>query len=321
MDLTSFFEKNFEDVEIDETKNDELNILFESFLEEMKPPKKRFSIEEFINDMDPSEDEIEDEPEEREQIPPAPAVEPAPIMEPEHETEEEDQEINDNGENQDNEDENIDPERAEFDSRVRSFPAGVRLESTICKKCKLPYSKKSMKRHLLDKHNIDAACCEDYYERYTVLPTYRKIQLNKKTGKPEAKVRFTGKRGKIKNDIFPTGQLWGLKSFRKYVRDLKTNGSKREKKMVMSEQIKREKETRKMAVKRYGHFAHEEKFNCTICRRRKRAFNASVMCHDNDENAVPHAFCTPCLHRWMKVNSNKCPLCQTSGVPIKLYHN
>ena len=350
MDITAFFEKNFEEEEIDETQKQEINNLFDDFLGEMEKPKKEFSLREFIDNMDPSEDESDDELEEREE---PPIIEPAQLMEPNHvmepapmedtDEENEDESENENGENFEDEEnidpdeerdqgedengenledeENIDPVRADYDSRVRSFPAGVRQETTNCTECELPYSKKSMKRHLMDKHDIDAECVDDYCETYTNIPTFKKLQMNKKTGKPEVKVRFTGKKNKIKNDVFPTSQLWALKSFRRYIRDLTENGSKREKKIVMSEQIKKEKKTRKVAVKRFGKFAQDNRYECSICRKRKRAFNASVMCHNNDDNVVPHAFCTPCLTKWTKKNNNSCPLCRAPGVPIKIYHN
>ena len=353
MDLINFLERNFEKEGLSEDRNNEINKLFDNLIRETPKPKKGFSVREFLMEMDDSdpewreetddemdEEEIEDgeivdgeiEDGEIENTEPIPMADPIPIFEefeeenqemeeredPEEENEDLDQREDENGED---EEENIDPEREEYDSRVRSFPAGVRLESTNCKKCKLPYSKKSLKRHLMDKHQIDAASVEDYSDTFTVLPTFRKLQLNKKTGKPEVKVRFTGKKNKIKNDIFPTGQLWGLKSFRKSIKDLTKNGPKREKKIALSEQIKREKKLRKVAVNRFGRFAQENRYECSICKKRKRAFNASVMCHTNDDNVVPHTFCTPCLIRWTKKNNNSCPLCRSPGVPIKIYHN
>ena len=48
MDIITFFEKNFEEEEIDETKNEEINNLFDDFLVEMEKPIKEFSLREFI---------------------------------------------------------------------------------------------------------------------------------------------------------------------------------------------------------------------------------------------------------------------------------
>ena len=347
MNLIDFFELNFEEETVTEERSNELDMLFQNFIEEVPEPKKEFSIREFLNEMDESDPEWGDENDETDDIMEAmDFVEPNPmddrvfgedpedeIPEIEEREEMEDEgnsEIEENDEGQQIEeendqreegDENLDPARVEFKERVRSFPAGVRMETKICKKCKMPYSRKSLKRHLFDKHGIETSNWEDYCDSYTVLPTFKKLELNKKTGLPQAKVRFLGKKSRTKNDVFPTNQLWGLKSFRKYVRNITRNGPKKQKKIVLSDQMQREMKTRKIAFKRFGRYAQDNKYECSICMKRKRAFNASVFCHTNTDNTVPHTFCTPCVTKWAKVKGQKCPTCRESGVPIKIYHD
>ena len=348
MDLSNFFERNFEKEGLSEDRNNEINKLFDNIIRETPKTKKGFSVREFLMEMDDSdpewreesddemdEEEIEDgeivdgeiEDGEIENTEPIPMADPIPIFEEFEEEELEEGEIVDfqqmeeNIEADDVGDENLDPAQIEFNERVRSFPAAIRQETKICKICHIPYSRKSLKRHLFDIHEIDDPNWEDYCEQYTVLPEFKKLELNKKDGLPQVKVRFSGKKNRTKNDVFPTKHLWGLKSFRKYVRNVDRNGSKKQKKIVQSDQMKREKKSRKVAFTRFGKYAQDKKYECSICKKRKRAFNASVFCHSNDDNQVPHTFCTPCVTKWTTLKGQKCPLCRESGVAIKIYHN
>ena len=341
MDLVDCFERNFEKESVSEDRNNEIDMIFDNIIQETSKPKKGFSVREFIMEMDDSDPEwsVESDDENTE---PIPLAEPIPIFEREFEEEnpemeeredgeemeegddeemEDFQQMEENIEADDVGDENLDPAKIEFNERVRSFPAGIRQETHICKKCHIPYSRKSLKRHLLDIHGIDTPNWEDYSEHYTVLPEFKKLELNKKTGLPQVKVRFAGKKNRTKNDVFPTKHLWGLKSFRKYVRNIDRNGSKKQKKIVQSDQMQREKKSRKVAFTRFGRYAQDKKYECSICKKRKRAFNASVFCHSNDDNQVPHMFCTPCVTKWTTLKGQKCPLCRESGVAIKVYHD
>ena len=312
MDLIHFFDTNFEEEQINEERSDELDNLFEDFLRENIKPKKEFSLKFFLEDMDPSADEDEEpdfeSPSEETREPISDNFEGGENILEEGEINSEENNIKEN------------KNKEEFQTRLRDFPSGVREEVRICEECELPLSRKSMKRHLMDKHDIDTRDVDDYCVTKTVVPEFRKLETNSKTGRPQVRVKFRGKNGSTKMDCFPTNQLWGLSSFRKYIRNTTKNGTRRQKRIISSDQMKREKSTRKMAVKQYGRWAETRKYECSICKKRKRAINASVFCHNDDDNEVAHSFCTPCIRKWVKVKGESCPYCRREGVSIKIYH-
>ena len=332
MDLLNFFERNFETEEIEESQNEEINSNFESFLESEKRMKSfrvfTAGIHEFMDQMDPSEDEDEDDDEDEERDEERDGerdgdrdedgenitLNAFDLPQPDQPFEEEEF-----GEMEDSEPEQ-NPEKERFESRISPFPASVRDDTRICLKCKLPLSRKSMKRHLKDKHNIDTSNIEDFCDSYTVKPEFEKLELNPKTNQPQVRVKFRGKRESQKKDVFTTNNLWGLKSFRKYIRNISKNGTRRQKRLVESDQIQREKAARKKAADRYGRYAGKNKYECPICRKRKSPINATMMCHNNGDNEVPHVFCNSCIKKWIKVKGGSCPLCTRPGVPIKIYH-
>ena len=61
MDLSIFFERNFEKEGLSEDRNNEINIFFDNLIRETPKPKKGFSVREFLMEMDDSDPEWREE--------------------------------------------------------------------------------------------------------------------------------------------------------------------------------------------------------------------------------------------------------------------
>ena len=321
MDLINLYyqsesEDEMETTEKSETSEDINNFNIEEFLDsiqmsedENRNPNENFSLKEFIDEMDPSDleeenvnYEVNDEQAERER------------------------EIDEEMEKALRE-EIEQREKRKFKKRTIPFPCASREDTVVCRCCKIPMNRRSLKNHLTKIHNIvfdDDEDWEDYAEETQVTTRIKKLKFNERTNEPEVQVVFQGEsdgQPRKKIDVYPTKDVMGLKQFQKYVKRIEKNGNRNERRILKSEKLQQELKVTKIAHNHFGKWAHK-KFKCVICYKTKRGFNVSVWNHGNNPTDVPHAFCTTCINKWCKGDNGRlCPTCNGIGYPIKMYHS
>ena len=120
--------------------------------------------------------------------------------------------------------------------------------------------------------------------------------------------------------VHPLADVIGSRNVREGLNQLGNHGPRPQRMLVGSDEVQNIYELWRAAKNEGGKYGMSMvPTECSICLNTDRNVNKSVFFHWNYPFNHMHKFCTSCIQTATTV-SDRCPLCNETGFPVRLYH-
>ena len=212
-----------------------------------------------------------------------------------------------------------------FNREINPFPV-VNTETYICNWCPTRLRKGSVVRHVREQHPGQVGphwrnLC--HFSTRSLRPvlkdlTTEMVEDNRIT--VFADVSWGGSRKKRHK----LADIIGSRSIRRGLTEMRDRGTRRQRMLTMSDDVTGMHDLWRASKDEAGRYGlampPEMDSQCPICLENGPNTNKSVFYHWNHPNNGLHRFCTNCIELSISLGNSRCPACNESGYPIRLYH-
>ena len=208
-----------------------------------------------------------------------------------------------------------------FKQELVVFPE-IKIEKYRCNWCPELMSRQSVQRHVRtvhpDRHGGDwRNHC--HLSNRPLVPVLKKLTTEMDDNQ-HIKVNAHISWSRSRNMVHPLADVIGSRNIREGLNILGNSGPRPQRMLIGSDEVQNMYDLWRAGKNEGGKYGLAmEATECSICLSTDPNVNKSVFYHWDYPRNDLHKFCTPCIQNNISI-TDRCPLCNETGFPVRLYH-